>query len=172
MLAEDNASIVTSASTSKDPSSKRPAAEIVHASWRLRRCDPLANPAFARTQETVDRARAQSHGNLYRAKAELRRLQTECQVRVECLPEDFGTSHPGGLASIKNLESILAFDLRRQLLNPKLGTPAAKRTQSSPPDAAQIAPSHPCPCGSGAKYRRCCGRNAPGLSPIALKSVA
>jgi len=180
-------------------------AEIVHAAWRLRRCaaiesnmiqsnmppgetqlDPMVEPAFAHAQETVDRARAQSHRNLHRATAELRRLQTERQVRVECLPKDFETDYLGGLASIKDLEPILALDLRRKLLKHKLEgadtleaimrltnppvasaatpeppeQPPTKRTQSEPSAPTQIARSQPCPCGSGAKYKRCCGRNA------------
>jgi hypothetical protein len=185
------------------------AAEIVHAAWRLRRCaavesnmiqlnmppgetqlDPMIEPAFAHAQETVDRARAQSHRNLHRATAELRRLQTERQVRIECLPKDFDTNDIGGLTSIKDLEPILALDLRRKLLKHKLeGTdtleaimrltnppvapaptpepPTTKRTQSAP---TQIARSQPCPCGSGTKYKRCCGRNATGVlnSPDAV----
>jgi SEC-C motif len=191
------------------------AAEIVHAAWRLRRCsaiesnmvqtnlepgetqlDPMVEPAFAHAQETVDRARGQSHRNLHRATAELRRLQTERQVRVECLPKDFETNHLGGLASIKDLEPILALDLRRKLLKHKLeGTdtleaimrltnppvppapaesvseapPPTKRTQSAP---TQIARSQPCPCGSGTKYKRCCGRNAPAVLNSALRQAA
>ncbi|MGA2712449.1 MAG: SEC-C domain-containing protein [Bryobacteraceae bacterium] len=186
------------------------AAEIVHAAWRLRRCsviesnmvdpasgyqldpqlDPMVDPATAPTQQAVDRARAQAHRNLQRATAELRRLQTERQLRVECLPRGFDTSNIGGLTSIKDLEPILALDLRRQLLKHKLeGTdtlesimrltnppisPASapeplttKRTQSDLPETPPIARSQPCPCGSGAKYKRCCGRNAPGLLKFA-----
>jgi hypothetical protein len=199
------------------------AAEIVHAAWRLRRCaaiesnmiqsslppgetqlDPMVEPAFAHAQETVDRARAQSHRNLHRATAELRRLQTERQLRVECLPPDFAANHFGGLASMMDLEPLLALDLRRKLLIHKLdGTdtlaamiratnppvlapdaqtpalaplesaseaaPATKRTQSEP---TQIARSQPCPCGSGVKYKRCCGRNAPGVLQSELKQAA
>jgi SEC-C motif-containing protein len=158
------------------------AAEIVHAAWRLRRCsviesnmvdpecdfqlDPMANLAFARTQGAVDRARAQSHRNLYRATAELRRLQTERQARVESLAKEFDTHHLGGLASFKKPPVAAA-------VTPEPPeTPAAKRTQSGPPDPTQIARSQPCPCGSGVKYKRCCGRNAPGLSHDALKSAA
>jgi hypothetical protein len=154
--------------------------------------DPMVEPAFAHAQETVDRARAQSHRNLYRATAELRRFQTERQVRVECLPKDFDTNGIGGLTSIKDLEPILALDLRRKLLIHKLeGTdtletimrltnppvpPAesvpeaastTKRTQSEP---TQIPRSQPCPCGSGVKYKRCCGRNAPAVLNSALQS--
>ena len=199
------------------------AEEILHAAWRLRRCsalesemvdltgdreldpqldpqlDPMLDPANAPTQAAVDRARAQAHRNLQRATAELRRLQTERQLRVECLPRDFDTTCIGGLASIKDLEPILALDLRRQLLKHKLegeleGTdtlesimrftnppvspvqtpepPTTKRTQSEPPEPTPIARSQPCPCGSGAKYKRCCGRNAPGVFNSALKTAA
>jgi hypothetical protein len=190
------------------------AAEIVHAAWRLRRCsvvesnmgesgmdpqlDPMVEPAFAHAQETVDRARAQSHRNLYRATAELRRLQTERQVRIECLPKDFDTNAIGGLTSITDIEPILALDLRRQLLKHKLegtGTleeimrltnppvspaqtpepPTTKRTQSKYEKAAeptQIPRSQPCPCGSGVKYKRCCGRNAPPVLNVALQQAA
>ena len=90
-----------------------------------------------------------------------------------------------------DLEPILALDLRRKLLIHKLeGTdtleaimrltnppvspaqtpepPATKRTQSEP---TQIARNQPCPCGSGVKYKRCCGRNAPAVLNSALQSA-
>src|SRR5947209_16712932 len=35
-----------------------------------------------------------------------------------------------------------------------------KEEESSP--SAQIARNAPCPCGSGAKYKRCCGSASPG----------
>jgi hypothetical protein len=137
------------------------AAEIVHAAWRLRRCcvvesnmvdseidsqlDPMVDPIHARTQQAVDRARAQSHRNLQRATAELRRLQTGRQARVRAVP-------------------------------PPEALPTTKRTQSDPRESTQIptqiARSQPCPCGSGVKYKRCCGRNAPGLVKVALKTAA
>jgi hypothetical protein len=76
--------------------------EIVRAMWRLRRCgqieasfvnalatesgpilDPMQNEAIARLQNSVDRARAQSHRLLHRCTQELRRLQTERHYRNE-----------------------------------------------------------------------------------------
>ena len=140
----------------KGPYEQTLAAEIVHAAWRLRRCsviesnmvdpeidfqlDPMANPATAPIQQSVDRARAQSHRILHRASAELRRLQAERKARME--PRQTPES------------------------------PATKRTQSEPPAPTQIARSQPCPCGSGAKYKRCCGRNAPGVLQTDLKQAA
>ena len=66
------------------------AAEIVGATWRLRRCrmveqslsratlDPMVDDdAIANRQKSVDRARAQSHNILRRSLAELRKLQAE-----------------------------------------------------------------------------------------------
>src|SRR4051812_2430320 len=66
------------------------ATEIIRATWRLHRCsaveatfsdfagdlalDPMADPVTARSQLTVDRARAQAHGIILRSLAELRRI--------------------------------------------------------------------------------------------------
>jgi|GEM_PF-1329388 len=155
------------------------AAEIVHAAWRLRRCSDaesgmaesgIAEPA----RNAIDRARGQALRHFQRATAELRRLQTERQIRHETLPEDFDATTLG-LASCRDMAPILKSDVRRQLLLHKLGqaetisavteavyrpvpapeTPAAKQTQSP------VARNSLCPCGSGAKYKRCCGTNAP-----------
>jgi len=78
------------------------AAEIVGATWRLRRCrmveqslslnatlDPMVDddlgalPSQAQQQKSVDRARAQSHNILRRSIAELRKLQTERIAREQ-----------------------------------------------------------------------------------------
>jgi hypothetical protein len=40
---------------------------------------------------------------------------------------------------------------------------------SQPTEQAQIPRSSPCPCGSGEKYKRCCGRAAP---PVLSKAAA
>jgi hypothetical protein len=167
------------------------AAEITHAAWRLRRCaaleagmagsetqlDPMVDSSSAPTQATVDRAHAQALRNLQRATAELRRLQTERQVRVETLPADFDTTGLG-LGSYKDMAPVLRSDLRRQLLLHQLGrsemlsavteaihrpVPAAPAKQTQFAAAQPIARSACCPCGSGLKYKRCCGTNAPAV---------
>jgi uncharacterized protein YecA (UPF0149 family) len=38
---------------------------------------------------------------------------------------------------------------------------SAKQTQSQPEKTPSIPRSAPCPCKSGEKYKRCCGKNAP-----------
>ncbi len=129
------------------------AAEIVHAAWRLRRCakaestletqtglDPMLDPATAAAWNSIDRARAQALRHFQRATAELRRLQTERQDRND-----------------NDLIPSFIPDVRRQLLPNNL----TKQTQSEAPQAVSIPRSAPCPCGSGAKYKRCCGTNAP-----------
>jgi len=45
-----------------------------------------------------------------------------------------------------------------------------KQTQSEPAEPVQIARGAQCPCGSGNKYKRCCGKDAPpALVPRRLK---
>ncbi len=139
------------------------AGEIVHAAWRLRRCaeaestfaahfdaqsglDPMLNPATAAAWNSIDRARTQSLRHFQRATAELRRLQTERQAR-----NDEGLK--------KDLTPTFIRDERRQLLPNDL----TKQTQSEAPQASSIPRGAPCPCGSGAKYKRCCGTNAPAV---------
>ena len=134
------------------------AAEIVHAAWRLRRCakaestletqtglDPMLDPATAAAWNSIDRARAQALRHFQRATAELRRLQTERQDRN------------GQDRNDNDLIPSFIPDVRRQLLPNNL----TKQTQSEAPQAVSIPRSAPCPCGSGAKYKRCCGTNAP-----------
>jgi hypothetical protein len=160
------------------------AAEIIHAAWRLRRCstlesemesvaDPQIDPANAPTQRTVDRARGEAQRQMLRATAELRRLQTDRQLRVECLPPDFDQTKLGGLASMKDMQSTLAIkqkldgaDTMSQIIRattPPSLIPATKRTQSAPPEPSPIPRGAPCPCGSGQKYKRCCGQSAPAV---------
>src|SRR5665213_91143 len=74
-------------------------AEIMGAAWRLRRCG-LIESTFAmiedetlleRKQKSVDRARAQSHNILRRSMTELRKLQTERQIRMQLeIDDDYG----------------------------------------------------------------------------------
>ena len=158
------------------------AAEIIHAAWRLRRCstlesemqnEPMLDPAGAPTQRTIDRARGEAQRQMLRATAELRRLQTDRQLRVECLSPDFDQTKLGGLASMKDMQSTLAMkqkldggDAMSQIIRattPPALIPATKRTHSAPPEPAPIPRGAPCPCGSGQKYKRCCGQSAPAV---------
>jgi hypothetical protein len=45
--------------------------------------------------------------------------------------------------------------------------PVTTRTQSAPKDSTQTPRNAPCTCGSGQKFKRCCGRNAPAVLHVA-----
>ncbi len=86
--------------------------EIVSAHWRLRRCrlveanlaiKSLEGPEFDddkldRRQRSIDRARAAAHTILRRSMTELRRLQTERQIRSQ-----LGATESLGLADTKQI---------------------------------------------------------------------
>ena len=121
---------------------------MIRAAWRLRRCGileaglaetPEQNEASLRIQNSIDRARAQANNIFRRAHNELRRLQSDRSQRVQ--PQngfEFSDPTPAPIAPAA------------------VETEIAKQTQFIPRSA-------PCPCGSGDKYKRCCGRNAPAL---------
>jgi hypothetical protein len=126
------------------------AAEIVTASWRLHRCAGLeaelesaADPVAER--KSIDRARIQAHGILLRATAELRRLRkdnavvptAEAPTAIPQTPTTKQTQSPNDPADLTEAELCVAL--------------------------AEIPRDAPCPCGSGQKYKRCCGRDAPGV---------
>jgi transposase-like protein len=48
-------------------------------------------------------------------------------------------------------------------------TPQPRVAPAPPPHPVEIARNAPCPCGSGNKYKRCCGANAP---PVLSKAAA
>ena len=98
------------------------AMEILHATWRLRRCalteaglSPDDEETMAKTQATIDRARAHARNNLHRATADLSRLQTERHLRAQLAPEA-----PEDLASRQAIAKALALDTRRRLNQRKL----------------------------------------------------
>src|SRR5579885_2525417 len=136
------------------------AREIIHAAWRLRRCanletappENLTDEELDRLQISIDRARSAAQRTFHRSLKELRRLQTE-------------NLHPAEIA-IKQamaMDALLKNDLEKRQRQLSDNTPhiSAKQTQSEPAKTRQIPRSAPCPCKSGQKYKRCCGKNAP-----------
>jgi len=129
--------------------------EIRRAMWRLRRCgevesnlviglddgtgyifDPMetTNADAEKVQRSVDRARALSHRLLHKCTAELRKLQTERNLRKATSPSDSAT------------ESSFC------------------KTPVSPDKAPPQTPRNAaCPCKSGLKFKRCCGKDAPAV---------
>ena len=113
------------------------AREIIHAAWRLRRCADLEiAPPEDLTDEEVDRLQI----SIDRARAAAQR-----------------TFH----RSLKELRRLQAERLYATFAAantiPQVST---KQTQSEPVKSATIPRSAPCPCKSGQKYKRCCGKNA------------
>jgi uncharacterized protein YchJ len=143
--------------------------EIIRSTWRLRRCslveasmsdrvgdssiDPMEDPWHSALQNTVDRASARANNTLRRATTELRRLQTERQIRQELLPAGADVSALG-IASYREVIAAKS-EFAKQTQSTDRARPT-ERTQS-------ISRNSACPCGSGLKYKRCCGQNSPGI---------
>ena len=150
------------------------ATEIMGATWRLRRCrlveeafsyiddldfDPMVDERTEKQQKSVDRARAQSHLILRRSLDELRKLQSARQLRNQT-PEAVRVSREELKAIAKaDVEAILAERKLSSFCKPADPTPAAPSSFCEKP---KFTPRNAqCPCGSGTKYKRCCGKNAP-----------
>jgi SEC-C motif len=158
--------------------------------------DPMVDPATAQTQQAVDRARNDAHRAFQRSIAELRRLQTERQFRTQSFPEEFDLTTLG-IASFKDMAPALMTDTQRQLLRQKLRlaaqhtmVPNRDRQGAATPDPGhlnaeanhqpeplftnrsqsgigQTPRNSPCTCGSGIKFKRCCGKGAPAVLNLA-----
>jgi hypothetical protein len=165
--------------------------EIRRAMWRLRRCglveesfsatgaaadtpDPMQIESQARLQVSVDRARSQAHRLLHKCTAELRKFQTERQLRIETFNDGADLSHFGLCDSAfigKELSRQTISGYRASLLQTRakveavFAPPAAHLAQTG--SFCKTARNAQCPCGSGQKYKRCCGRNAPAMQTAA-----
>jgi hypothetical protein len=142
----------------------------------------------AKQQLSVDRARNQATRLLHKNTAELRRLQTERQFRNEIAADgidteglsllcDFHTaiSHADRAAKSKQRHQLdqlkteidtMELEGRHnahQLAQAASESEFTKRTPPTEPRNQEIARNSPCPCNSGEKYKRCCGKLAPPL---------
>ncbi|MGD1072054.1 MAG: SEC-C metal-binding domain-containing protein [Bryobacteraceae bacterium] len=128
------------------------AAEIVGAAWRLHRCrtveqslgsalDPMVGDEEEKKQVSVDRARAQAHNILRRSLTELRRLKAE---------RDALQTEASGIA-----EAFL------KEIDPEIPDDSFCKSPKPTPRNAR------CPCGSRAKFKRCCGKGAPPVLNLA-----
>jgi hypothetical protein len=153
------------------------ATEIMGATWRLRRCrlveeafsyiedldfDPMVDERTEKQQKSVDRARAQSHLILRRSIAELCKLQTARHLRNPT-PEGVRYTREELKAIAKaDVEAILAERKLSSFCKPGETPPPAPQPAASFCEKPKFTPRNaPCPCGSGDKYKRCCGKNAP-----------
>jgi len=163
-------------------------AEITGASWRLRRCsaaegeladyadtDPLLDETKSKTIRSLERARSTASSLLHRGINQLRKLQAgrapiaksaaAPELASNCSPLPSLPEPPAEF--LEDLDAILA---EYAQLGSNCKPPAApapklasicKPAPQAPPLIPQIPRSAPCPCKSGEKYKRCCGKNAP-----------
>jgi hypothetical protein len=162
--------------------------EIHRAMWRLRRCgeveaalvqtcttaaetkDPMQDETAARTQNSVDRARAQAHRLLHKCSAELRKLQTERLFRNEYFVAGADLSHLG-ICDFTQVRKGIGREIANGIRQHKLDeiNELAEAFEDNRQHVAavtrqtQTPRNAPCPCNSGQKYKRCCGKNAPAI---------
>jgi hypothetical protein len=162
------------------------AAAIIGASWRLRRCATIearmAGPAYGfddldhasldaildpmvadestqRLQFSVDRARAQAHNLLRRSLTELRRLQTQRQIRHEIFEGNPDAPDPD-LTSYDDV-SVALDRLDRARLRNKQQADSAIR------DAVMAPVPSPAPASAGAQLASFCKQPALHENPVA-----
>ena len=147
--------------------------------------DPALDDRTEKQQRSVDRARAQSHLILRRSIAELRKLQTQRailahvddpdiprmadlkQVASTLKMEDSETEQPSEPPTPKltmdDLEAMMGMSdaQLRQAAYPN-GSSFCRPTAAPPAQPTTAPRNAPCPCGSGAKFKRCCGRTGAG----------
>ncbi len=144
--------------------------------------DPMQIDATAKLQLSVDRARSQSHRLLHKCTAELRKLQTERQFRNEHFAAGTDISHLG-ISSYQSVrkdidkqaaaEGRLELSKLRVIFDTRCPPPETPIVSMSPVESGSFCKTEntspstprnaPCPCNSGEKYKRCCGKNAPPM---------
>ena len=152
---------------------------LVNAAWNMQRClklenlvmesvdgvDPLGHPEAQKQAALFQRYYLRFEGS-YRANLrELERLQ-----RLQLLQDvHFGEEH-----AVSALHDLLLYQ-RVAKRNGPMPQPAPKPAQNPQPLSNQqsakrnaaaftkVGRNSPCPCGSGKKYKRCCGVNAPPI---------
>jgi hypothetical protein len=142
--------------------------------------DPMIDERTEQQQKSVDRARAQSHLVLRRSLDELRKLQKGRTI-LEQLADQNPTPKPtlppdpapGNMDALMALsESQLAQRFRETGFDsfckpvgqvPDLPSTKPVATTSAPAVSKNIPRNAPCPCRSGAKYKKCCGGPAASM---------
>jgi hypothetical protein len=149
--------------------------------------DPMLDERTEKQQKSVDRARAQSHLILRRSLDELRKLQkvrTVPEQIADQLPKPTPKPAPTSEAFPAGMDALMALS-QTQLADrfhetgfdsfcksPAAAAPVAasfcKPAPTAPPVTKNIPRNAPCPCKSGAKYKKCCG----GPAAAAQKQAA
>ncbi|HWE52658.1 MAG TPA: SEC-C metal-binding domain-containing protein [Bryobacteraceae bacterium] len=122
----------------------------------------MTDEELDRLQVSIDRARAAAQRTFHRSLKELRRLQSQ---HLEPAALMIQQAMAADALLLQDLE-----DRKRQFEAENANAQTfAKQTQSESGKTASIPRSAPCPCKSGEKYKRCCGKNAP---PVLSKVAA
>jgi hypothetical protein len=143
--------------------------------------DPMQIESTAKLQTAVDRARTQALRIYHKCVAELRTLQTERIYRGEVFKPGVDLT-VYGLADWRAIQKSLNHEILgtiRIAAEKGKAELAAVRTNPQPQafTAQPQAPATPaksgsfcktprnaqCPCGSGQKHKRCCGKDAPPM---------
>ena len=139
--------------------------------------DPMIDERTEKQQKSVDRARAQSHLILRRSLDELRKLQKVRTIQEQIadqMPASKPSPEPPPNAGPPNMDALMALaehQLAQRFRESGLDSFCNPAASAAPPAAgsfcnpasAQPAVSKniprnaPCPCRSGAKYKKCCG---------------
>jgi uncharacterized protein YecA (UPF0149 family) len=123
-------------------------------------------------QKSVDRARAQSHLILRRSLDELRKLQKGRTIEEQLADhKDLKPATPKQpAAGLPNMDALMAMAdhqlaqrFREQGINSFCNPVAPAATPATSfCEKPKLTPRNAqCPCGSGNKYKRCCGKDAP-----------
>ena len=86
------------------------------------------------------------------------KLKESSKVKIKIKPEDLYFNMVKAKASwlyeLPEWDDILSKDRRQELYR------KCKEEQIVKRDTNKVYPNDPCPCGSGKKYKKCCGKNA------------
>jgi len=163
--------------------------------------DPMLDETKEKTIRSLERARASAHSLLHRSVNQFRRLQTDRLTRSELL-SPLPIPGYSGIADYKHIVAALntkqrlskqsadlAADLAMKDFEAFCEPPvhrddaelasfcnspetAENKAPAAAPRPASIPRSAPCPCRSGEKYKRCCGKNAPPVLSTPVRRAA
>ncbi len=88
----------------------------------------------------------------------IEKLKESSKVKIKIKPEDLYfnmvKAKANWLYELPEWDGILSSDKRHELYKKCKDELIIKR------DTPKVYPNDPCPCGSGKKYKKCCGKNA------------
>ena len=83
-------------------------------------------------------------------------MEEDTQVKIEIDPEklyyNMVAAKADWLYSLPQWDSILSEERRKELYKQQKASGTVRKEK-------KVFPNDPCPCGSGKKYKKCCGKN-------------